>query len=168
MAACQGFPKGLYSPEYFITNSQSSSQVSVSLKARNARLGVEVCQHFNKHLEFSPDGKLKQRYVGTVNFIFVYNKGTPKLSMYLVYISHDFSPVVVLTQKNGRRHLKYSHLSMFCLKLAVLFTLALANWRLEGKNKANAPKLLHYADIFQVSLFLPNPSIIWLTRTQST
>jgi hypothetical protein len=96
MAAWQGYSGALYFPECFITDSESSSQVSISLKARNARLGIEVSQPFSKYLEFSRDWKLKQKYLGTVNLIFVDNKGSPKLSLYLAYISNDFSPGMVL------------------------------------------------------------------------
>ena len=43
---------------------------------------------------------------------------------------------------------------MFYLKLAGLLTFAFANRRRGGVNKAIAPQLLHYADIFQGSSFL--------------
>jgi hypothetical protein len=71
MAAWQGYSKGLYFPECFITNSEFSSQVSVSLEARSARLDIEVFKPFSNYVEFSPDCKLQQKYIGIVNFIFV-------------------------------------------------------------------------------------------------
>ena len=96
MAACQSYSKGLYFPECFISNSEFSSQVSISLEARHARLGIEVFKPFSKYVEFLQDCKLKQKYIGIVNLILVYNKGSPNLGLYLTYISHDFSSGVVL------------------------------------------------------------------------
>jgi hypothetical protein len=52
LAAWQGYSKGPYFPECFITNSEFSSQVSVSLEARNANLGMDVFKPFSKYAKF--------------------------------------------------------------------------------------------------------------------